>query len=147
MEENSSASASANSLKHSFHGRKLRYQQRIVEHSAFSLPVGTTTTTTTHRTSAAAAPATELTPTSYLTAKRSWKTAASNASTKFSDIKIKQVERENQSFVSSSLNLRQSTVRKWRKTRKINYDKCVDLSRTKGFDLFFIQTERKRWVN
>lgn len=83
----SSSSSSSSTIKHSFHGKKLRYQQRVVEHSVCSLPSTPTSSTATTTVASAA-----LKPTSYLTAKSGWKTALSNASNNFIDIKIKQVE-------------------------------------------------------
>ncbi len=64
------------SSKRSFHGRKLQYQEKVVEQSNFPL-----TTTT-------------LSPT-YLTADSAWKTVANIVSPKLGDGQKRQVEQKN----------------------------------------------------
>jgi len=64
------------SSKRAFHGRKLQYQERIVEQSIFPPPPATTTTTTT-----------------YLTADSAWKRVSTIVSPKLGDGQKGQVER------------------------------------------------------
>jgi hypothetical protein len=70
------SSSSSSNTKRSFHGRKLQYQEKIVEQSTLSLPASTTT----------------LTPT-YLTTGSTWKMSPTTISANFGDIPMKKVER------------------------------------------------------
>lgn len=75
------------SSKRSFHGKKLQYQENIVEQSNSPLTATATTTTTT-----------TLSPT-YLTADNAWKTVATIVSPKLGDRQKRQVDYKKKSFV------------------------------------------------
>ena len=76
------------SSKPTFHGKKLQYQERVVDSTSYPPPATTTTTSST-----------------YLTAESAWKTVASHiVSAKYTDGPNRQVEntrRQEKSLLSS----------------------------------------------
>jgi hypothetical protein len=74
MSSSSDQSTSAKA-KGSFHGRKLQYQQRIVEHTAVTLPATAPLVAT------------------YLTAETGWKLSSTIVPARFADRQKKQVEK------------------------------------------------------